>query len=350
MAHPWANQREVRYHIWTQANHDLSSLSGPWQPKHRWDASVKGTTAPRSLFPALIVFSSDCILPTALWAALSLFCPLKLNLLGKKKFLFLSLTLAPFSAFLDFPVVVSFIHPSIMEAATLKITTDALFLARLPHPVGPQSSWIFIFLTSPMLAHHYCSSFHFFSHTVPDEHWHLHFIWNGPQPLGPCTLSPDSPSESLPSSSLPDLGWGFRIATGGNPTTLSFDFTILWTLPFEKDSPLFSAPARLAESLVPEVFFRLSHHHTFIHTIPPDKNVFLLSLFSQILPGQLRSHCWNLLKYPRLQRVFSPLKSYMPVDSWTNFLKETLGFNNSASVTLLWLYCQCLIVCHNSRK
>ena len=32
VAHPWANQRQVRYHVWTRADHDFSSRSGPWQP------------------------------------------------------------------------------------------------------------------------------------------------------------------------------------------------------------------------------------------------------------------------------------------------------------------------------
>ena len=71
VAHPWANQRQVRYHIWTQADHDFSSRSGPWQPKHRWDSTQKGggravdgETAPRPLFLALTVLSSDCIFPT----------------------------------------------------------------------------------------------------------------------------------------------------------------------------------------------------------------------------------------------------------------------------------------------
>lgn len=82
MAHPWANQRQVKYHIWTQADHDFSSLFGPWLPKHTWDSTqkeggrtVEGETAPRSLFPALTVLSSDCIFPTAWTTYLNVLLP-----------------------------------------------------------------------------------------------------------------------------------------------------------------------------------------------------------------------------------------------------------------------------------
>lgn len=72
MAHPWTNQREARYHIWTQDPHDFSPRTGPSQPKHRWDSiqkeggiAVEGATAPKSLFPALTTLSSNCTFPTA---------------------------------------------------------------------------------------------------------------------------------------------------------------------------------------------------------------------------------------------------------------------------------------------
>ena len=116
VAHPWANQRQVRHHIWTQADHDFSSLSGPWQPKHRRDSTqkdggraVEGETAPRSLFPALTVLSSDCTFPTVWTTYLNVLLPQTQSVRGK--FLFPSNRWLLFLHFSTFPVVVSSIHP-----------------------------------------------------------------------------------------------------------------------------------------------------------------------------------------------------------------------------------------------
>ena len=91
-------------------------LSWPWQPKHRRDSTqkdggraVEGETAPRSLFPALTVLSSDCTFPTVWTTYLNVLLPQTQSVRGK--FLFPSNRWLLFLHFSTFPVVVSSIHP-----------------------------------------------------------------------------------------------------------------------------------------------------------------------------------------------------------------------------------------------
>lgn len=53
-AHPLTNEREISYHIWTLANHDLSSPSEPLQPKHRWESTWHKEKLRRQQLPDLI--------------------------------------------------------------------------------------------------------------------------------------------------------------------------------------------------------------------------------------------------------------------------------------------------------
>lgn len=63
-----------------------------------------------------------------------------------------------------------------------------------------------------------------------------------------------------------------------SPNFLAWVLRFSTTLPFENDSPLFSAPTKLVSSLFPKIRFMRSRHHTYVHTIPPHKDTFLLSL------------------------------------------------------------------------
>lgn len=132
----------------------------------------------------------------------------------------------------------------------------------LPYPVGPQSSWIFVFLTSPTLAHHF-TLFTIPSVTLFQVHTNLSFHLKWAAAYSAICSSTRLTFLKKPAvSSLHGLGWGSHIPTGGKSTVLSLGFKIFYTLPFKKDSPLFSAPARLVESFFPEVCFNafLSPH------------------------------------------------------------------------------------------
>lgn len=90
--HPLTNQREISYHVWTLASHDLSSLSEPLQPKHRWDSTqkkrgIEEATVPRSYFQPWPALVTSFQLPNGQHYLLSYYHP-KLSRLGNR-FLFL---------------------------------------------------------------------------------------------------------------------------------------------------------------------------------------------------------------------------------------------------------------------
>lgn len=152
-------------------------------------------------------------------------------------------------------------------------------LSGLPYPVAPQKQSIFYL---PNVSHSgsllplFLPSF---SHAVPVAHGSLDFIWDRPQIPGSCTLQTRFTFVRLTvisPLSRTRLPYVYRRK---NPNFCVWVLRFSTTLPFGKDSPLFSAPARLVHSLFLKICFMHSHHHALVHTIPPDKNTFLLSLF-----------------------------------------------------------------------
>lgn len=179
-------------------------------------------------------------------------------------------------------------------------------LSGLPYPVAPQKQSIFYL---PNVSHSgsllplFLPSF---SHAVPVAHGSLDFIWDRPQIPGSCTLQTRFTFVRLTvisPLSRTRLPYVYRRK---NPNFCVWVLRFSTTLPFGKDSPLFSAPARLVHSLFLKICFMHSHHHALVHTIPPDKNTFLLSLF------YLANSCFtaeiflNILGYDKRFLLWSP--------------------------------------------